>query len=145
LIYFCASTAPTGYLKANGALINRVTYASLFAAIGTTFGVGDNSTTFGLPDVRGQFVRAWTDGSGYDSTRVFGTLQSDAMQGHFHNFGQRNSVNGAGGGSYPWGVTEGGPNYATGSPITDGTNGTPRTAMETRPVNIALLACIRYI
>jgi phage-related tail fiber protein len=114
-------------------------------AIGTTFGVGDDSTTFALPDLRGEFLRGWDNARGVDGSRVFGTTQTDAMQGHFHNFGQRNNVNGAGGGSYPWGVSEGGPNYATGSPITDGTNGTPRTAAETRPRNVALLICIRYI
>jgi phage-related tail fiber protein len=145
LIYFCANTAPAGYVKANGAVISRTTYASLFAVIGTTFGAGDGSTTFGIPDARGYFVRGWDDARGIDSGRVFGTNQTDAMQGHFHNFGQRNGVNGAGGGSYAWGVSEGGPNYPTGSPITDGTNGTPRTAAETRPVNLALLACIKYI
>lgn len=46
------TTAPAGWLVANGAAISRTTYAVLFAAIGTAFGTGDGSTTFGLPDLR---------------------------------------------------------------------------------------------
>jgi hypothetical protein len=46
-------TLPTGYLQCNGALVNRTTYAALFAVIGTTFGAGDGSTTFALPTVGG--------------------------------------------------------------------------------------------
>lgn len=70
VIAFASSTAPTGYLKANGALISRTTYASLFAAIGTTFGAGDGSTTFALPDLRGYFPRGWADGRGIDVVSI---------------------------------------------------------------------------
>lgn len=62
--FFAGSSAPSGYLKANGALVSRTTYATLFAAIGTTFGAGDGSTTFALPDLRGEFLRGWDDGRG---------------------------------------------------------------------------------
>ena len=55
--YIAASSAPGGWLKCNGAAVSRTTYAALFAAIGTTFGAGDGSTTFKLPDLRGEFVR----------------------------------------------------------------------------------------
>ena len=48
------SSAPTGYLIENGLAVSRTTYASLFAAIGTTYGAGDGSTTFNLPDSRGR-------------------------------------------------------------------------------------------
>jgi len=48
------STAPTGYLLENGAAVSRTTYAELFAAIGTTYGAGNGSTTFNLPDSRGR-------------------------------------------------------------------------------------------
>lgn len=44
------ATAPTGWLECAGAAVNRLQYANLFAIIGTTFGVGDGSTTFNLPD-----------------------------------------------------------------------------------------------
>jgi microcystin-dependent protein len=46
--------APTGWLMCDGAVVSRATYAALFAAIGTTYGAGDGSTTFGIPDLRGR-------------------------------------------------------------------------------------------
>jgi prepilin-type N-terminal cleavage/methylation domain-containing protein len=48
------SLAPTGYLLEDGSAVSRTTYATLFGAVGTTFGVGDGSTTFNLPDSRGR-------------------------------------------------------------------------------------------
>jgi microcystin-dependent protein len=47
-------SAPTGYLLCDGSAVSRTTYAALFAVVGTTFGVGDGSTTFTLPDYRGR-------------------------------------------------------------------------------------------
>jgi microcystin-dependent protein len=83
---FARATAPTGWLKANGALISRVTYATLFTAIGTTFGVGDGSTTFALPDLRGEFLRAFDDARGVDASRVFGSAQAQGTLSHTHTF-----------------------------------------------------------
>jgi microcystin-dependent protein len=77
---FAMSSAPSGWLKANGAAVSRATYATLFAAIGTTFGAGDGSTTFNLPDMRGEFPRGWDDARGVDSGRVFGSAQSQSTQ-----------------------------------------------------------------
>jgi phage-related tail fiber protein len=77
---FAQSTAPTGWLKANGQLISRATYASLFSAIGTTYGAGDGTTTFKVPDLRGEFVRGWDDSRGVDTGRSLGSLQSWAIQ-----------------------------------------------------------------
>ena len=54
--WFAFKTAPTGYLVCNGANVSRTTYADLFKAIGTTFGSGDGSTTFTLPDLRDRYV-----------------------------------------------------------------------------------------
>ena len=79
------TTAPSGYLKCNGAAVSRTTYADLFAIIGTTHGGGDGSSTFNVPDLRGEFVRGWDDGRGVDSSRGFGTSQSDANKQHNHN------------------------------------------------------------
>lgn len=56
-ITFMGSTCPTGYLTEDGSLVSRTTFAILFAAIGNTWGNGDGSTTFNLPDVRGYFER----------------------------------------------------------------------------------------
>lgn len=81
---FAMTTAPTGWLKANGAAVSRTTYAALFAAIGTTWGVGNGSTTFNLPDWRGKFVRGYDDGRGVDVDRVFGEAQADLIKSHDH-------------------------------------------------------------
>lgn len=49
------NTAPTGYLLCQGQAVSRTTYAALFAIIGTTYGVGDGSTTFNLPNLQQRF------------------------------------------------------------------------------------------
>ena len=67
---YAMSAAPQGWLKCNGAAISRSTYSNLFKAIGTTFGVGDGSTTFNLPDLRGEFIRGFDDGRGVDNSSI---------------------------------------------------------------------------
>ena len=84
VIQVAMNSAPTGYLKCNGAAVSRATYSDLFTAIGTTFGAGDGSTTFNLPDLRGEWVRGWDDGRGVDSGRVFGSTQSEMIGPHNH-------------------------------------------------------------
>lgn len=51
---FAGSSAPTGWLLCDGTAVSRTTYSNLYSVIGTTYGVGDGSTTFGLPDMRGR-------------------------------------------------------------------------------------------
>jgi microcystin-dependent protein len=138
---FAMNTAPTGWLKANGAAVSRTTYAALFTAIGTTFGVGDGSTTFNLPDLRGEFMRGWDDGRGIDSGRVFGSAQTDEFKGHTHT-----PLNGN---SFLTNTTvgsQGSFNYGSGSAVFTGTVSTTSSVggTETRPRNIALLACIKF-
>jgi microcystin-dependent protein len=134
--YFARSTAPAGWLKANGAAVSRTAYSELFAAIGTTFGVGDGSTTFNLPDLRGVFPRGWDDGRGLDSGRPFGSYQADAFASHRHLVPNLTKLlaNRAG--------TTGTGNKNDGGINTEYTNYQGGT--ETRPKNVALLACIRY-
>lgn len=138
---FAMSTAPPGWLKANGAAISRTTYAALFAAIGTTFGAGDGSTTFNLPDLRGEFVRGWDDGRGVDSGRVFGAGQSGQMPEHSHN-----QIGGATGGSFG-GASAGWVSNMSATAPTDravsSTGGTENSS-ENRPRNVALLYCIKF-
>lgn len=151
--YFGATTAPAGWLKANGAEISRTTYADLFAAVGTTFGAGDGSTTFNLPDLRGEFPRGWDDARGLDSGRVFGSVQSDAIrdiQGNLYTVGgqatgnpssngvflETDQFNGGGGGGGGSADNTGHFNFAASRVVP--------TAAENRPRNIALLACIKY-
>ena len=64
---FGGSTAPAGYLICNGSLVSRTTYARLFDAIGVTWGPGDGSTTFAIPDTRGRVPVCSGPGSGLTS------------------------------------------------------------------------------
>lgn len=81
---FGQATPPSGWLKCNGAAISRSVYSALFAAIGVTYGSGDGSTTFNLPDARGRFVRVLDDGKGIDSSRKIGSTQGSQNLAHTH-------------------------------------------------------------
>lgn len=132
IIWVARNTAPNGYLKANGAALSRTTYSDLFATIGTTFGVGDGSTTFNLPDLRGEFIRGWDDTRGVDSGRSFGSSQADDLKSHQHSMASYNTVGTA-------------PSIASGSSVAGPVKYTDYTGgNETRPRNVALLACIKY-
>ena len=82
------NAVPTGYLACNGAAVSRSTYADLFSICGSTYGSGDGSSTFNLPDLRGEWVRGWDAGGGsargVDSGRGIGTFQSDQNKDHTH-------------------------------------------------------------
>lgn len=69
---FAGSAAPTGWLFARGQAVSRTTYAALFAVLGTTFGAGDGSTTFALPDMRGRVPAGWQQMDGTDSNLLNG-------------------------------------------------------------------------
>jgi len=58
IVSYAGTTIPTGWLECNGSLVSRVTYAALFANIGTTYGVGDGTTTFALPDLTRRVIVA---------------------------------------------------------------------------------------
>lgn len=154
--YFAASAAPAGWLKANGAAVSRAIYAGLFAAIGTTYGVGDGATTFNLPDLRGEFVRGLDEGRGADGGRVMGSYQADALQNitgtiAFHGAGIGTVLNGFNGAFTASALQAN--QYHTNS-ATAGANSwgqadfnaanVARVDAETRPRNIAMLACIKY-
>lgn len=84
-IFFVADdAAPEGSLICDGRLLSRTTYADLFAKLGTTYGAGDGSTTFQLPDYRGEFLRGWDGGRGVDADRVRGSFQTDQNKTHTH-------------------------------------------------------------
>ena len=99
---FAMSSPPTGWLECNGATISRSTYATLFAAIGTTYGAGDGSSTFVLPDLRATFIRGFDNSRGIDTGRTFGSFQDQgipAMKGdiadaHGNSRTQTNAVSG---------------------------------------------------
>ncbi|MDE2040723.1 MAG: tail fiber protein [Elusimicrobia bacterium] len=133
VVLFAMSSAPSGFLACNGAAVSRSTYAALFAAIGTTFGSGDGSTTFNLPDLRGEFVRGWDNGRGIDAGRAFGSEQLDAIGSHTH------SITAGGGSSGPRSYISVDTDLSDPQPKTTGATG----GSETRPRNVALLYCIK--
>lgn len=159
VIWTARSSAPTGYLKANGAAVSRGTYATLFSAIGTIYGAGDGSTTFNLPDLRGEFIRGWDDGRGVDAGRTFGTAQGSEFGSHRHGGSTNFEPNHA----HQLGRFSGNQNVNTlssryalattndiGPDFTQPAGGHSHTfdtdfrgGNETRPRNIALLACIK--
>ena len=84
---FCmaVATVPSGYLECNGAAVSRTTYSVLFAVIGTAYGTGNGSSTFNLPDLRGEFVRGFDNGKGTDSGRSIATSQGSQNAQHNHS------------------------------------------------------------
>lgn len=128
--FYSASTCPAGWLEADGTAISRTTYAGLFAYMSTTFGSGDGTTTFNLPDMRGYFTRGWDHGSGVDPGRTFGSTQADDFKSHTHGYG--------GGSGTTAGAAFTSATTRTTTNATDATGGT-----ETRPKNVALLPCVR--
>jgi phage-related tail fiber protein len=134
IMHFARSTPPAGWLKANGAAVSRAIYSNLFAAIGTTFGVGDGSTTFNLPDLRGEFIRGWDGGRGIDPGRVFGDWQPDELKSHRHEIPETSPND-----------SNDGPGFDSGLTLQATVNYTAEFGgTETRPRNIALLPCIKY-
>ena len=154
---FASTTVPSGYLECNGAAVSRSTYATLFAAISTTFGVGDGSATFNLPDLRGQFVRGWANnatGTG-DDGRSFASSQADQNKTHGHTAsvtdpGHKHVTKGHGtqddGGSNVTGSTSGGTSSTsmndanTGISVSVASDG----GAEVRVKNIALMYVIKF-
>jgi microcystin-dependent protein len=67
---YAGSTAPTGWLLCAGQNVSRTTYATLFGVVGTTYGAGDGSTTFALPDLRGRVVAGEDDMGGSAANRL---------------------------------------------------------------------------
>lgn len=153
---FAMAAPPDGWLECNGAAISRTSYAALFARIGTTYGVGDGSTTFALPDLRGEFLRGWDNGRGVDGGRVFASGQGDAIRdiwGSFHlpttasGYGAETVSDGAfvgrggngtriNGGTYLQGSGGEGANFRASRVVP--------TASENRPRNIAQMFCIKF-
>ena len=151
IFYFPTITVPTGYLECNGSAVSRTTFATLFVILGTNYGVGDGSTTFNLPDLRGEFIRCADNGRGVDPARVLGSAQTDDFKSHNHTYAPQT-----------WGGASAVPVGASGNAsVTDGefdgstiVSGYDRGVVplvlnntgitETRPRNIALMACIKY-
>lgn len=85
---YAGTSIPTGYLLCNGAAISRAQYPELFAAIGTTWGAGDGSSTFNVPDLRGYFLR----GVGGGQAAALGAAQTEAIDWHRLQFAMQRAV-----------------------------------------------------
>ena len=166
ILAHAANTPPSGFLECNGSNISRSTYATLFSTISTTFGVGDGSSTFALPDLRGQFIRGWANTGSTDASRVFGSTQTDQNKNHTHTTdsttltgGIRKISEGFLAGGSATGVftkTSDGNNSITGSSSTspvggvdfDGTHthtiSSSGGGTEARPTNLALMYIIKF-
>lgn len=138
---------PSGTLSCDGSAVSRSTYSDLFNVIGTTWGAGDGTTTFNLPDFRGIFLRGiGTHGTlaKANGTNVaggtLGTVQNDMLQGFAvgitdYPFDGSIGIRGCDDNSVFDGIA---------LPTSDGINGTPRTGSETRPFSGAVHFVIRY-
>lgn len=147
--WFAFNTAPDGYLVCNGANVSRETYADLFAVIGTTFGSGDGSTTFALPNLIDRFAQG--------STTV-GTVKSAGLpnitgstQWEYMGYTDINKYDGAFGVNRdvtPYsGETEGGIYARRAYPITfnaSKSNSIYGNSSTVQPPALTLLPCIKY-
>jgi len=144
---FAMEVAPAGWLECDGSAISRTSYAALFTAIGTVHGVGDGSTTFNLPDYRGQFLRGWDNGAGTDPDAAsrtdagdgsttgdnVGTKQADELESHSHTLNKYKNATAAADRNT---CDSGG--AAAGTATTNTTGGN-----ETRPTNVNVMYCIK--
>lgn len=126
---------PDGWLECNGAAVNRTTYATLFAVLGTRFGAGDGSTTFNLPDLRGEFVRGWDHNRGVDAGRELGDTQGDEFRTHSHRVEIGHYEHG---GARPLSAYR-----AVDGSVDEQYPTTPVGGPETRPRNVALMYIIK--
>lgn len=153
VMFFAMATAPAGWLFANGAAVSRTLYANLFAAIGVTYGPGNGSTTFNLPNLNGQFIRGWDASGAVDPGRVLGSTQAQSFASHNHGVtdpGHSHPVQlltwaGHAGVAGPADT----PLYNGSFSVATAGSGTGISVnstggSETRPTNVALYACIKY-
>ncbi|MGI9308552.1 MAG: phage tail protein [Gammaproteobacteria bacterium] len=135
-----AAAPAGGWLLCDGSAVSRTTYAALFAIISDDYGAGDGSTTFNLPDYRGEFLRGVDGGAGVDPDAAsrtdrgdtttgdaVGTRQADDLASHTHTVGRSNSV-----GTSTVRLAEG--SSSSGTTATSATGGN-----ETRPTNVGVL------
>lgn len=138
-------SVPTGYLECDGSAVSRTTYATLYTALGDAAGEGDGSTTFNIPDLRGQFIRGWDHGAGLDPDAATRTAlatggntgdnvlseEADQNKSHTHTIPFENNC-----------TLDGTSKDAVsgGETINSGSSG----GDEARPTNVNVIFCIKY-
>lgn len=138
VLSFATPTVPTGWLKCNGQAVSRTEFQDLFNAIGTTYGAGNGTTTFNVPNLQGEFIRGLDETRGVDSGRSLGSAQDGQMPAHSHNV----STNAGTNGGANIAQTDRGV-YDYGQPRPTSTVGGTSNGSENRPRNVALLFCIK--
>lgn len=138
-----------GVLWLAGQEISRTTYDKLFAKVepqigSSAWGEGDGSTTFTLPDLRAEFLRAWDGGRGIDANREFGSWQADEIKAHTHSLNDTGSNRFAcydenDGSQNPWGSGNASKFEREFEFSTQAAGGA-----ETRSRNFAFLYCVKY-
>lgn len=149
ILAFGGVSAPTGYLACDGSAVSRSTYAALFTAISTAYGTGNGTTTFNLPDLRGQFLRGVSgtssndpdktsrtaSGTGGNTGNNVGSAQTSTYASHSHvQTGVQSTL--AAGNRAVLGAISSGPGNSADSTVASGGN-------ETRPINIYVLYIIK--
>lgn len=134
IVPFAGTTVPAFWRECDGLAISRTTFAALFAAIGETYGPGDGSTTFNVPDLRGEFMRGWDHGRGVDAGRVIGSTQADELEAHTHSISIPATNNQA---ATPMAF------FGSDSQGTLSTNTGSSGGTETRPRNVAIMYIIK--
>lgn len=159
ILPFGGPVVPAGFLACDGSAVNKTTYPDLFAAIGTSWG-GDGIANFNLPDLRGNFLRGWSNGSGVDPDATgrtsnftggatgdkVGSYQLDAFQGHHHALyleGTASETNAGKVVSGDFGQVQGFNNVKAIDPI-NGNHGQIKLSTETRPKNAYVNYIIKY-
>ena len=162
ILPFAGNVVPTGWMLCNGSAINRTTYSALFTIIGNSWGAGDYTTTFNLPDMRGVFLRGVDGNAGNDpdkATRTaihaggntgnnVGSFQADAFQGHRH--GIKSNCSGTGSNPSLGIVLSGNCAFPVDDPsfldntYSDNTYGTAKISSESRSKNAYVNYIIKY-
>jgi len=154
---FAMTSVPTGWLVCDGSAVSRtVTYSALFAAISTTWGTGDGSTTFNVPDLEGAFLRGtgsnathnMSDGNDFAGPSV-GSFENDMFQDHTHNSPRESIASGSlssGSAGLHHDVNAGivGVVATASAYLTAFSLDSPRLGDENRPFNAGVKYCIKY-
>ena len=149
IISWATDTVPSGYLECDGSTISRTTYANLFTAVSDLYGIGDGSSTFEIPDLRGKFLRGWDHGAGTDPDAAsrtdsgdgsttgdhVGTNQDDGIKEHEHSLTGR--IGAGTDPDFPYLQNSGSSTNSFDAVASFGGN-------ETRPINVNVMHCIKY-
>jgi microcystin-dependent protein len=163
VIIWPMETPPSGYLVCDGSAVSRTTYEDLWTLLGTTYGSGNGSTTFNLPNFMGRFIRGWDNGEGNDPDAgdredrgdgndgdIVGTLQDWAMKDHWHQYYYSSMNLGSGGTGLIITVGAGNNLPQTGKDAVRqaheaevGGSNISNVSSESRPINISMNFCIK--